>query len=176
MGYRLADTGVVDMTTGQRITRDMREWEDYRAWLKAGNVPEPMPVVVVQRWPDLDTARADVWAQCRLRRDGLEAGGFPYLGHPLDSDPRAVQRINTAVQAAQEAVAMGQPFAIVWTCMDGHGLALDAAGMKGMPVALAMYADSLHQIAKSFKDRIGAAESIAELEQIEAEIAGEWAP
>lgn len=176
MSYQLAETGVIDTSTGQRITRDMREWADYRVWLKAGGVPEPMPVVVTPRWPDLDTGRADVWAQCRLRRDALEAGGFPYMGHPLDSDPRAVQRINTAVQAAQSAVAMGQPFLIVWTCMDGHGIELDAAGMIGVPVELAMYANALHQIAKSFKVRIAAAESFAELEQIEAEIAGEWMP
>lgn len=85
-----------------------------------------------------------------------------------------MQRINTAVQAAQAALSLGQPFSIAWTCADGHVLTLDAAGMIGMPVALAMHANELHLIARAFAARILAATTVAELEQIEAEIAGEW--
>lgn len=173
--YRLLSRGVLRLADNRTITRDMVEWEDYRAWLKAGGVPDPEEVIIPPRWPDLDAARADVWAACRLRRDALEAAGFPYLGHPLDSDPRAVQRINTAVQAAQAATQAGQPFAIGWTCMDGHVLDLDAAGMIGMPVALAMHANALHLAARQFKARIAAALGYGDLEQIEAEIAGTWA-
>lgn len=42
MSYRLAEKGVIRLVDGLRITRSMAEWEDYRAWLKAGGVPEPM--------------------------------------------------------------------------------------------------------------------------------------
>jgi hypothetical protein len=129
-----------------------------------------MQVVTPPRWPDVATGQEDVWAACRLRRDALEAAGFEYLGHPMDSDPRAVQRINTAVQAAQAALAMGAPFQIGWTCKDGHVLPLDAYGMIGMPVALAMHANGLHLVARGFKDRIAAAASIADMEAIDAEI------
>lgn len=41
--YRLAARGVVRIPDQKIITRDIREWEEYRAWLKAGNVPEPQP-------------------------------------------------------------------------------------------------------------------------------------
>lgn len=172
--YRLLPRGVLRLADNRTITRDMVEWEDYRAWLKAGGVPEPEEVIIPPRWPDLDTARAAVWAACRLRRDTLEAAGFPYLGHLLDSDQRAVLRINTAAQAAHAALQAVQPFAIGWTCMDGHILDLGAAGMIGMPVALAMHANALHLAARQFKARIAAATGYDDLEQIEAEIAGAW--
>lgn len=170
MSYRLALIGVIRMPDGATITRDMAEWEDYRAWLRAGGVPEPMEIAIPPRWATLDEGRAEVWSTCRARRDALEAGGFTYLDHPMDSDPRAVQRINTAVQAAQAAAAMGAPFAIGWTCMDGHVLDLDAAGMMGMPVALAIYANGLHQVARGFKARIFEAPDSGTLEAIEAEV------
>lgn len=47
MSYRLAALGVIRLADNLHITRDMGEWEDYRAWLKAG-VPAPMPAIVVQ--------------------------------------------------------------------------------------------------------------------------------
>jgi hypothetical protein len=169
-GYRLAQVGVMRLEDGATITRDMAEWEDYRAWLRVGGVPEPMEIAIPPRWATLDEGRAEIWATCRARRDALEAGGFPYLDHPMDSDPRAVQRINTAVQAAQAAAAMGAPFGIGCTCMDGHVLDLDAAGMMGMPVALAIYANGLHQVARGFKARIFEAASVEEIEAIEAEV------
>ncbi len=168
--YTLAHSGVTRDSDGAHITRDMPEWEDYRAWLREGNTPAPMPEPAV----DIDAERAAAWARCRQKRDQLEASGFPYLGHPMDSDQRAVQRINTAVQAAQAALGMGYPFAIGWTCMDGHVLDLDAAGMMGMPVALAMYANGLHLAARAYKDRIAVAD-LAELAAIDAEVDA-WTP
>ena len=41
--YRLAPIGVVRTSDDLPIRRDMAEWQEYRAWLKAGNMPEPMP-------------------------------------------------------------------------------------------------------------------------------------
>ena len=43
MTYRLAPRGVTRLADNKHVTRDMLEWEDYRAWSHAGNVPEPMP-------------------------------------------------------------------------------------------------------------------------------------
>ena len=92
-----------------------------------------------------------------MQRDEIEAAGFPFKGATFDSDTRSVQRINTAVQAAQAALAAGQPFSIAWTCADGSALELDAVGMLGAPVALALYANALHQTAKQMRNQIEAA-------------------
>ncbi len=45
MTYQLAEVGVIRLEDGLHITRDMPEWEDYRAWIHEGNEPEPIPEV-----------------------------------------------------------------------------------------------------------------------------------
>lgn len=120
-------------------------------------------------WVDprtLADMKAQRWAEMKRHRNLLEASGFPYLGKRLDSDARSVARINTAVQAAQAALATGEPFAIVWTCADNTTLALDSAGMLGVPVALALYADQLHQTCKTLRAQINAAATPAEVQSV----------
>lgn len=106
------------------------------------------------------------WAQIRNERDTREAAGFPYLGKTIDSDSRSVQRINTAVQAAQAASAANQPFTLFWTAQDNTTLWLDAAGIIGMPVALAMYANTLHETARTLRSQIDAATTPEEVQSI----------
>lgn len=106
------------------------------------------------------------WELIRSERDAREASGFFYAGKMLDSDPRSVQRINTAVQAAQAAVAANQPFTLLWTCQDNSTLWFDAAGMMGMPAALAVYANTLHETARDLRAQIDAATTISEIEAI----------
>lgn len=128
----------------------------------------------VQRWKaagtppvrTLEQVKADRREQMNSKRDNLEQSGFPYLNKIIDSNPVSVQRITVAVQAAQAALGAGQPFAIVWTTQDNSTLELDAVGMMGMPVALAMFANSLHETARAKKDLIDAATTIAEVEAV----------
>jgi hypothetical protein len=120
-------------------------------------------------WADLrtlDQVKATRWSEVKRHRDLLEASGFPYLGKRIDSDSRSVQRINTVVQAAQAAAGVGQPFAVVWTCADNSPLSLDAVAVLGMPVALAQYANDLHQTCKTLRAQIQDATSTAEVEAI----------
>jgi Domain of unknown function (DUF4376) len=100
-------------------------------------------------------------------RNRRETAGFPYQGKTLDSDPVSVQRITVAVQAAQAALSAGQPFAVEWVCADNTTLALDAAGLIGMPVALAAHANALHMHGRSLKAQITAATNAAELDAID---------
>jgi hypothetical protein len=120
-------------------------------------------------WHDprtLADSKAARWSEIKRQRDLLEASGFPYMGKAIDSDPRSVQRINTVVQAAQAAIGVGQAFTIVWTCADNTLLMLDAAAVLGMPVALALYADALHQTCKTLRTQIAASTTVAEVEAI----------
>lgn len=105
----------------------------------------------------LATRKASLRAQVNTERDRRESGAFPYLGKPLDGDERSVKRILTAVQAAQLALAAGQPFAIDWACADNSILPLDAQGMIGMPAAMAAHGYALHQYGRTLKAQIDAA-------------------
>ncbi len=128
----------------------------------------------VQKWKAADAppvrtlqeVKNDKRQQINSIRDNLEQGGFPYMDKTIDSNPVSVQRITVAVQAAQAAAGVGQPFAIDWTCQDNSLLSLDAIGMMGMPVALALFAKALHETARARKDLIDAATTVAEVEAV----------
>jgi len=59
MSYQLLKIGVLRLADSLRITRDMREWADYRAWLAEGNTPEPMeqPPALLISLPDVKRRR-----------------------------------------------------------------------------------------------------------------------
>lgn len=120
---------------------------------------------VTEMWEDgrtIEQVQADKWAEIKRTRDSLEATSFPYLGKVLDSNSRSVQRINTAVQAAQAAMLAGEPFEIAWTCFDDTVLELDVEGMIGMPAALALYGDQLHQTSRALRAQIYADDATRE--------------
>lgn len=115
---------------------------------------------VAEQWFDpraVPELRVAKWGEIKDHRNLLERSGFPYVGTIMDSDSVSVQRINTAVQAAQAAMAAGQPFSIDWTAKDNTVHTLDGPGMVGMPVALAQYGDQLHQTGTALRQAIDAA-------------------
>lgn len=114
-------------------------------------------VTYTRAYKDLATVQVVCRSRINALRDEKESSTFPYLGHAFDCDPRSVQRINTAVQAAQAAIAVGAPFEIEWTDAANGAVALTAQDLLGMPVALAQYANGLHQTCKTLKQQIDAA-------------------
>ena len=72
----------------------------------------------------------------------------------FDSDERSVLRIT---QAALTAQVVGAGFTIDWTAADNSTVTLNQAAMLGMPAALAMRANALHQHAAALKAQIAAA-------------------
>jgi hypothetical protein len=122
------------------------------------------------RLPDdmtaLRIAQDGRWAAIRAERDRREAAGFPYLRKLIDSDSLSVQRITTATQSAQAAIAIGAEFSVDWTCADNSVLTLNAEQMLGMPVALADHANALHVTARVLRAEIEAAETPDEVEAI----------
>lgn len=114
----------------------------------------------------LDEVKADKRQQINGARDTAEQSGFDYLGKRLDSDQVSVARITVVVQAAQVAIAAGQPFEVTWTAQDNSHLVMDAQQVVGMPIALATNANTLHQRAAQLKAQIDAATTIAEVEAV----------
>lgn len=84
-------------------------------------------------------------------RDLKETSGTPYLGKRFETDQRSMDRIQIAVMTAQ---IVGESFSIVWTTEDNSEITLDYAGMLGLPVAIATYANQLHITAKNKKAEV----------------------
>jgi hypothetical protein len=73
MTYRLLPRGVRRIPDSLHITRDMPEWAEYRAWLKAGNVPGPADPVIVPplSLPDIKRQKIHELTAEAVRRVGL---------------------------------------------------------------------------------------------------------
>lgn len=113
--------------------------------------------------PTIEEVRQAKWEEIKAKRDTEEQAGCPYMGSVLDSDSLSVQRINTAVQAAQ---VVGESFAVDWTMQDNTVVHMTYADVLGMPAALAVFSNDLHQKARGLRDQINAAETVEEVEAI----------
>jgi hypothetical protein len=87
-------------------------------------------------------------------RNATITGGFTYLNKTIDSDRDSVMSITGAGVAALAAKASGLPYSVTWTCADDSTIVLDADGVLGMVVSLAMFADAQHAKARPLKDAI----------------------
>lgn len=115
---------------------------------------EDAPYLIVEPRP-INEVREMLKKRVKTLRDQKETEGFAYMGKVFDSDERSVLRIT---QAALTAMAAGPTFTIDWTAADNSIVTLDQAAMIGMPAALAVYANQLHQSAKAHKAAIDAAD------------------
>lgn len=113
--------------------------------------------------PTLDEIKTLKWEEIKKYRDNAEQSGCPYMGSVLDSDRLSVQRINTAVQAAQ---VVGESFAVDWTMQDNTVIHMTYADVLGMPAALAVFSNDLHQKARGLREQINEAETVEEVEAI----------
>lgn len=136
------------------------------SWPKGLTLLSDVEVLALSKM-SVSEAKAALLAAINAERDRREEAGFPYRGQILDSTPRSVQRITAAALAALAALASGQPYIVEWTCADNSTLTLDAAGVIGIPVALAQHAAALHAHARSLKAAVEAAGSEAELVAID---------
>ena len=104
--------------------------------------------------PTLAEVQAKARKEVITARDTTITSGFPYLGKTIDSDRDSVMSITGAGVAALAAKAAGLPYSVTWTCADDSTIVLDADGVLGMVVTLAMFADAQHAKARPLKDAI----------------------
>lgn len=116
---------------------------------------------------NLAVAKEQMLNSITAKRNIAEESGFMYMNKLIDSDSRAVQRITTAVQAAQVALATSAPFELSWMCADNTTLALDAEGMLGMSVALTMRGNTIHQNSRNLKAQVQACTNSTELAAVD---------
>lgn len=81
--YRLSPRGVLRIADGLAITRDMAEWQEYRAWLKAGNVPQPQPT---PPGPTVAEVLEKIRIRITARRDAVMNGAAKLNGTNFRTD------------------------------------------------------------------------------------------
>ena len=111
----------------------------------------------------LAAIQAEARAKLIAARDTTITGGFTYLGKTIDSDRDSVMSTTGAGVAALAAKASGLPYSVTWTCADDSTIVLDADGVLGMVVALAMFADAQHTKRRPLKDAIKNATTVEQV-------------
>lgn len=114
----------------------------------------------------LDRVRKIQRAEVVSSRNATITGGFTYLGKQIDSDRDSVMAITGAATAALAAKATSLPYSVVWTCADDSTLTLDADGVLGMVVTLAMFADAQHAKARPLKEAIAVEKDPEKIKQM----------
>ena len=118
--------------------------------------------------PTLDELRAAKWAEIKRARDAADRQPLEYAGHLLDFDDAGREKLLWACRAADVA---GELFSVDWTCADNSVLELTAATIRGIPIAAAARSNANHQLARTLREQIDAAESAEELNAITWEVA-----
>lgn len=95
MSYRLAPRGVVRLADTHLITRDMPEWQTYRAWLHAGNIPQQQPQ---PPGPTVAGVLAKTKGHITARREMTQRAGATVGGTAFDTDEHAFARLSQALQ------------------------------------------------------------------------------
>jgi hypothetical protein len=122
---------------------------------------------VVPTSTPLDEARTRRWALIKLQRE-------EFIGKPIelagvgkfDADPKSAENIKGAVQLAILAQAAGQAFYVDWTMFDNSVRRLDASEVIALGLALGERVDQAHQIARTLRAEIEAAQTSTQLEVI----------
>jgi hypothetical protein len=102
--YGTLDAGVVRLADGKYIAADPTgaDWQDYQAWLNAGNAPLPADP---QKCAKRDGAAIDAIRDARL------AVGFAdtVTGKIFQTDSDSIARLTALGSSAGLAIVMGQP-------------------------------------------------------------------
>ena len=140
-------------------------WATHRI---VNGVLEEIPVEpVTPPQPTLEQFKESKRLQMKMQRDTLELSGFPYLGKVFDSDDKAFKRLSIAIQAATTSITTGNKISFEWTTADNTNITLNEEELMGLPVALAMYANELHERYRELNVAIDSCASKEELEAIQ---------
>lgn len=137
---KYTDDGFIEITEAYQ---ELYATNDYIRDIKTGK-----PIVKPPYVPTVQEVADQTWQAVKTARDNAEQSGCPYMDKVLDSDNVSVQRINTAVQAAQFVQSQKQEFSIDWTMQDNSIITMSITDILGMPVALAAYSNQLHETAR----------------------------
>lgn len=122
---------------------------------------------VVPTAPQLEEAKVRRWALVKLQREEFISRPIELAGiGKFDADTKSAENIKGAVQLAILAQAAGQAFHVDWTMFDNSVRRLDASEVIALGLALGERVDQSHQIARTLRADIEAAQTGAQLEVI----------
>ena len=106
-------------------------------------------------------------AELKAERDEAEVEPINYQGYSFDYDDKARDRISAAIIALEVA---GASATLTWTTADNRDVKVTASDLRGIIAQVAVRSDKLHKAYRKAKEKVGAASTKEEIENIELEV------
>jgi hypothetical protein len=103
----------------------------------------------------------------KRQRDTAEVEPIIYQGYSFDYDDKARDRISAAIIALEVA---GASATLTWTTADNRDVKVTASDLRGIIAQVAVRSDKLHKAYRKAKEKVGAASTKEEIENIELEV------
>lgn len=99
----------------------------------------------------------------KMQRDKAEVEPIIYQGYSFDYDDKARERINAAIIALE---VTGTSATLTWTTADNQDVKVTASDLRAIIAQVALRSDKLHTAYRKAKEKVEAAITKAEVENI----------
>lgn len=99
----------------------------------------------------------------KMQRDEAEVEPIIYQGYSFDYDDKARERINAAIIALE---VTGTSATLTWTTADNQDVKVTASDLRAIIAQVALRSDKLHTAYRKAKEKVEAAITKAEVENI----------
>ena len=120
-------------------------------------------VTVMREEEPIEALRERKIMELKRQRDALEVEPIEYNGHSFDYDDKARDRINAAIIALS---LQGENASIDWTTADNQDVKVTANDLRMVIAAVAVRSNTLHTAYRAAKEKVEAAQSKADIENI----------
>ena len=120
-------------------------------------------VTVMHEEEPLENVKQHKIMELKRQRDAAEVEPIEYNGHSFDYDDKARERINAAIIALD---VQGADASIDWTTADNQDVKVTANDLRMVIAAVAVRSNTLHTAYRAAKEKVEAAQSKADIENI----------
>ena len=120
-------------------------------------------VTVIREEEPLENVKQRKIMELKRQRDAAEVEPIEYNGHSFDYDDKARDRINAAIIALS---LQGEGATIDWTTADNQDVKVTANDLRMVIAAVAVRSNALHTAYRAAKEKVEAAQSKADIENI----------
>ena len=120
-------------------------------------------VTVTHEEEPLENVKQRKIMELKRQRDTAEVAPIAYNGHSFDYDDKARDRINAAIIALS---LQGEGATIDWTTADNQDVKVTSNDLRMVIAAVAVRSNTLHTAYRAAKEKVEAAQSKADIENI----------
>ena len=124
-------------------------------------------VTVMREEEPIENVKQRKILMLKRQRDTAEVEPIEYNGHSFDYDGKARDRINAAIIALS---LQGEGATIDWTTADNQDVKVTANDLRMVIAAVAVRSNALHTAYRAAKEKVEAATTAAEVEDVTFEV------